>query len=89
MPRHRLPAVASAERRLGDLTHPEELAAKGALRDFVVDAVFDPVNPKDPIIRLGVGGDDALVRPDLGFREFADTAAEQDLLLGRTEVHES
>ena len=29
------------------------------------------------------------VRPNLGFREFADAAAEQDLLLGRTEVHES
>ena len=29
------------------------------------------------------------VRPDLGLRELADAAAEQDLLLGRTEVHET
>ena len=63
-----LAAVADAERRLGDLAHPEEFFVKFTLRDLVIDLVFDAVNLEHTFIGFCVLRDYTVVRSRIGRR---------------------
>ncbi len=60
----RLASLPGADRRPGDLGDPEELFGQLVGRDLVVETLADAMDGEETLVRLGLLGDDPVVRPD-------------------------
>src|SRR4030095_5422833 len=61
---HRLPALAGADRRPGNLADPEELLVQLRSRDLVIQSIANAVDREQPLVRLGFLGNDSVIGPD-------------------------